>query len=204
MWYNFSRGDKMAYVNYKRIYAIKKQNEERIKKVCEDANNFSGIYCFYRINEQGFKFAYVGQATKSVLSRLADHLQGYKQHIDLSIRKYGLYDKDINPFGYKIKVLCHCSVDDCDEKEMYYIKKFADEGWQLKNVTGGSQGKGKFAINESKTRGGYNDGKAQGKKQLARDLRHIIDTHLIIELKKETKTSQKALEKFYKLLEQID
>ena len=61
-----------------------------------DKNNFrcmseseedSGIYVFTR-QENGFKYAYVGQA-KHILTRLAQHLNGY-QHIDLSIKNTAL------------------------------------------------------------------------------------------------------------------
>ena len=41
------------------------------------------------MDEEGIKYAYIGQA-KHILTRLAQHLTGY-QHIDLSIRKHGLY-----------------------------------------------------------------------------------------------------------------
>jgi hypothetical protein len=36
---------------------------------------------------------------------------------------------------------------------------------------------------------------------MAREIKHIIDTHLEIRLKKETKISVKALEKFWNLLD---
>lgn len=187
----------MPNVNYKKIYAMKKENEKRILKVC-DVDNQSGIYCFYRVNEQGFKFAYVGQATKSVLSRLADHLNGYKQHIDLSLRKHGLYDEKKNPYGYKAKVLCYCMDTECDEKEQNYIKKFADEGWQLKNTTGGSQGKGKFAINENKSSRGYYEGFDNGYKKAQKEVAHLFKLHLDVKTKKDvpTKLQAKALDKF--------
>ena len=132
--------------NYRQIYAIKKQNEEKVLRLCPEAKQDNGIYCFYRIDENQFRFCYIGQAARSnLLSRCADHLQGYQQHIDLSIRKYGLYDEEKNPYGYKLMVLCYCSAEECDEKEQFYIRQYADDGWQLKNVEiGGKSGKGKF------------------------------------------------------------
>ena len=51
---------------------------------------------------------------------------------------------------------------------------------------------------------GYRDGLEQGRINLARELKHIIDKHLTIDLradKKANKVSIKALEKFYTLLE---
>lgn len=189
-------------MNYKQVYAIKAQNESRIKKLCPEAVRKSGIYCFYRIDENGFKHAYVGQNAKNnLLGRLAEHLSGYKQHIDRSIRKYGLYDKEKNPYGYKVKVIEYCAPEQCDEREQFYIKQFHRNGWQLKNVEiGGKIGKTDF--NERKSSKGYYDGKQIGKRQMARELKKIIDTHLIISLKKDTKTSQRALKKFYNMLDE--
>jgi hypothetical protein len=60
---------------------------------------------------------------------------------------------------------------------------------------------GKTIIGDRKPPKTYRDGLAQGRKTLARELRHIIDTHLEIKLRKETKISQKALAKFWELLE---
>ena len=186
----------MAKPNYKQIYAIKKKNEQKILSVCPDCPNTSGIYFLLR-EEDGFKYAYIGQA-KRLRERLASHLSGY-QHIDLSIKKHGFWSEE-NPTGYKV----HClqfPENQLDEKEQYFIKKYANAGYQLRNETTGSQGKGKKALGDAKTPKGYYDGKLQGEKQLAKQLKHIIDTHLVITLKKETKTSQKALEKFYSLLD---
>ena len=76
-------------MNYRQIYARKAECEKRIKEVCPQATHDSGIYCFTRVDEDGFKFAYVGLASKSLLARLGEHLVGY-QHIDLSIKKHGL------------------------------------------------------------------------------------------------------------------
>ena len=88
-------------MNYKQIYAIKKANEERILKVCPNCPNTSGIYFLLR-EEDGFKYAYIGQAVR-LRERLASHLSGY-QHIDLSIKKHGLWNEE-NPTGYRIHFL---------------------------------------------------------------------------------------------------
>ena len=187
--------------NYRQIMAIKAQNEKRILKVCPDAKKESGIYCFYRINEQGFKFAYIGLATKSVLTRLAEHLSGYNQHIDLSIRKYGLYDEETNPFGYKITVLCYCPEEECNEKEQYYIKQYADEGWQLRNVTGGSQGQGKFNLNEGKSTKGYREGLSKGYDNARRDVAKLFEKNLTYSINgKDGKLKQRAYDKFTEFL----
>ena len=89
--------------------------------------------------------------------------------------------------------------------EQHYIKQFANAGYQLSNKTSGSQGVGKKQIDEYRPAKGYRDGVQQGKISLARDLKHIIDKHLTVELKPEkqgNKVSMKALEKFKALLDE--
>lgn len=191
----------MSKVNYRKIFAIQKQNEETIKTLCPEAKHTSGIYVLYRIDENGFRFAYVGLATKSLLTRLAQHLDGYKQHIDLSIRKHGLYDEKKNPYGYKIDILCFCIESECNEKEQYYIKQWADAGWQMRNVTGGSQGQGKFNINENKPSRGYHDGLKQGYENARREVAHWFELHLDYAIRgNPTLNKQKAYDRFTKFI----
>lgn len=92
------KGDMEEYnMNFRQIKAIEKANKERILKVCPSVPESSGIYILTR-EEAGFRYAYVGQA-KHLLTRLAQHLSGY-QHIDLSIKKHGLWSEN-NPSGWK-------------------------------------------------------------------------------------------------------
>lgn len=165
-------------------------------------NDKSGIYFLLREDENGFRFAYVGQA-KSVLQRLASHLVGYEQHIDLSLRKHKLYSED-NPYGWRVEFL-NFPESQLDEKEKYYIKLYADNGYQLRNVSIGGQGgnRDSGSIGERKAPKGYMQGIQQGKKVLARELSSIAEKHLIIRLKPEkehNKVSQKQYEKFMDLL----
>lgn len=186
-------------LNYKKIFAIKKEKEEIIKKCCPKATHTSGIYAFHRIDENGIKYGYVGLASKSLLTRLAEHLTGY-QHIDLSIKKHGLYDDNKNPYGYKVDIVCFCPPSELDEKEPYYIKLMAEKGYQLRNTQSGSRTTGRYNINESRPARGYKDGVAYGKKKLAKDLKEIVDKYLIVSVKKEGKLAENALKKFYNLL----
>ena len=183
-------------MDMRQIKAIEKANKEKILTVCPNVPERSGIYFLLR-EENGFRFGYVGQA-KHLLTRLAQHLRGY-QHIDLSIKKHGLYSEN-NPTGYKVHFL-EFPESKLDEMEQKYIKQYANAGYQLRNKTSGSQGEGKHGISANRQSKGYYDGLAQGEKNLAKKLKHIVDTHLVISLKKDTKTSRKALEKFYDLLE---
>ena len=185
-------------MNYKKIFAIKAQNEKRILKQNPDVPRRSGIYFLLR-EENGFKFAYIGQAV-NILSRLASHLSGY-QHIDLSIRKHGFWSKE-NPTGYTVHFLeFPCS--ELDEKEMYYILKYANAGYQLRNSTTGSQGEGKKGLYSQKQPRTYTEGKAEGKKQLAREIKHLFELHLDYVPKKTppTKLQEKAMQKFKDFLE---
>lgn len=193
----------MNYQNIARAKAIEQENKKRLLKLNPKLNDRSGIYFLLREDENGFKFAYVGQA-KSVLQRLASHLVGYEQHIDLSLRKHKLYDKEKNPCGWRVEFL-NFPESQLDEKEKYYIKLYADNGYQLRNVSIGGQGENRDSgsIGERKAPKGYMQGVQQGRKNLARELSNIAEKHLKIELradKANNKVSQKQYEKFMDLL----
>ena len=189
--------------NMRKIKAIEKQNKERLRKVNPKLNERSGIYFLLRTDENGFRFAYIGQAVK-ILTRLASHMTGYEQHIDLSLRKHKLYDEQKNPHGWRVEFL-NFPISELDEKEKYYIKLYADKGYQLRNVSLGGQGENRASgsIGERKPPKGYMQGIQQGKKVLARELSHIAEKHLKIEIrgdKKNNKVSQKQFEKFMFLM----
>lgn len=182
--------------NIAKAKAIQRQNIQRLKKLNPDIDNKSGIYFLTRNEPQ----IYIGQA-KHLDERLASHLSGYEQHIDRSLKAHGLYSED-NPYGYKVNFL-HYPESKLDEMEQYYIQIYAEKGWSLKNKTAGSQGVGKVKIADFKPAKGYMDGLKQGRKNLAKELSHIIDTHLTVGLKPEkqnNKVSQRAFEKFKELL----
>ena len=184
-----------------KIKAIERENKKRLLEINPDLDEDSGIYFLTRIDENDIKYAYIGQA-KHILTRLAQHLVGY-QHIDLSIKRHKFYADD-NPYGYNIGFL-KFPESDLDEMEQFFIKKYANSGYQLRNKTAGGQCEGKTQIDEYRPQKGYRDGIKQGKKSLARELSHIIDTHLTVELRREkahNKVSQKAFEKFNELLDE--
>lgn len=191
----------MDYQKFKQAKAIEQKNKKKLLEINPRLDDRSGIYFLTRVDEDGIKFSYIGQA-RHVISRLAQHLVGY-QHIDLSLKKHGLYSSE-NPYGWKVDFV-YTKESDLDEMEQYYIKQFANAGYQLRNKTSGSQGVGKKQIDEYRPAKGYRDGVQQGKISLARDLKHIIDKHLTVELKPEkqgNKVSIKALEKFNTLLDE--
>ena len=181
--------------NYKQIYAIKKANEDKIRKLCPEVTDTSGIYLFWRTDENGFKYAYIGQALH-LCKRMAEHLSGY-QHIDCSIKKYKFYDEENNPYGYHVEILEECTKDMLDDREMYWIKYYADQGFQLKNKTTGSQGEGKSALGEGKSPKGYRDGLAQGRKNTQKEISKLFEKNLTYEINgKPNKNKEKAYNKF--------
>ena len=188
-------------MNIAKAKAIEKKNEKILLSANPKIDNDSGIYFLTRVDaETGIKFSYVGQSVH-IKQRMLQHMTGY-QHIDLSIRKHKFYSAD-NPSGWQINFL-HFPKDKLDEMERYYITLYAKNGYQSRNKdTGG--GAGKQELGERKPAKGYMQGVQHGKAVLARELSHIIDTHLNVELKPEkagNKVSQKAFEKFKGLLDE--
>ena len=185
-------------MNYKKIYAIKKANEERILKVCPNCPNTSGIYFLLR-EENGFKYAYIGQAIR-LRERLTSHLSGY-QHIDLSIKKHGLWSEK-NSTGYKVHFL-EFAESMLDEMEQKYIKQYANAGYQMRNATSGSQGAGKKGLDNAKPTRTYYEGLAQGFKNARKEVAHLFDLHLDYTTKKNppTKPQEKAMQKFKDFLD---
>ena len=97
----------------------------------------------------------------------------------------------------------HYPIAELDKWEQHYIKAYADNGYQLRNKTSGSQGEGKAQIDDYRPAKGYREGIQQGRKNLARELSSIAEKHLKIEIRADranNKVSQKQYEKFMDLL----
>lgn len=188
------------YRNISKAKAIEKSNKQRLLKVNPKLDDESGIYFLTRTDEDNISYFYIGQAVH-ILARLAQHLVGY-QHIDLSIKKRGLYSAD-NPYGWKVNFM-HYPKSELDKWEKYWILEYTKRGYQCRyNKTGGGQGEGKEKINEFRPAKGYRDGIKQGKINLARELSSIAEKHLKIEIredKKNNKVSQKQFDKFKELM----
>lgn len=190
--------------NIAKAKAIERKNAQRLLLVNPNLDNGSGIYFLTRTDEDGINYFYIGQAVH-ICQRLCSHCTGY-QHIDLSLKKRGFYSPD-NPYGWKINFK-HYPVSELDKWEQYWILEYTKNGYQCRyNKTVGGQGEGKEKINEFKPARGYRDGLEQGRKNLAKQLSHIIDTHLTVSIKTEkenNKVSIRALEKFNELLKDGD
>lgn len=182
----------MSY-NWRQVKAIESTNKKRFLKLNENLNENSGIYILTRLDENGFKYAYIGQA-KHILIRLAQHMVGY-QHIDLSLKKHGLYSKD-NEYGWNVDFI-NCDECELDSKEQEYILEYANKGYQLRNKTSGSQGVGKSQIDEYKPKKGYRDGLKQGYINASKDIANLFEKHLNYSQKsdKPNKNQEKAIQK---------
>lgn len=165
--------------NYWKAMMIQENNRKRWLKANPNLNEDSGIYILTRVDENGLKFAYIGQA-KHILTRLAQHLAGY-QHIDLSLKKHKLYN-DKNPYGWKVDYF-NCLENELNGYEQEYILKYANLGYQLRNKTSGSQGKGKVGISDEQTTKGYRDGLRQGYKNAIKDVKEYFDKYLMFDYK---------------------
>ena len=180
-------------MDYRKIYALEAQNEKRILKSNPNIPEKAGIYVLTR-HEDGFRYAYIGQA-KNLLRRLTAHLRGY-QHIDISLKKHGLYSDD-NKSGWKIEFWLFPE-SKLDEQERKFIKKYADDGFQLRNHTIGGQDGGKKLLDNRKPTKGYLEGLARGYKRAQKEIAHLFELHLDVITKKDPPTAlqKKALNKF--------
>lgn len=190
--------------NIKRAKAIEYKNRKKLLQLNPKLDDNSGIYFLTRTDEDGINYFYIGQAVH-ICQRLCSHMTGY-QHIDLSIKKRGFYSAE-NPYGWKINFK-HYPISELDKWKQYWILEYTKNGYQCRyNKTSGGQGEGKEKINDFKPARGYRDGLKQGRKNLAKQLSHIIDTHLTVGIKngkENNKVSIQALEKFNELLKADD
>ena len=191
----------MNYQDIRKEKAIEQKNKKKLLEVNPKLDDRSGIYFLTRIDENGINYFYVGQALH-ILQRLSSHLVNF-QHIDLSLKKRGFYSND-NPYGWKVNFI-HYPKSELDKWEQYWILEYTKKGYQCRyNKTAGGQGEGKEKINEFRPSKGYRDGLAQGYKNAVKEIRNIIDKHLIVTLKPDkanNKVSQKAFEKFNEIMD---
>jgi len=196
--------------NWKKLYAMKKQAQDQLKKLDIDIDNSAGIYVFERTDENGVRYAYVGQA-KKLEERLISHLLGYSQRIDISLKKRKLFNETKNPNGWKLYIL-NCKDQELNEKEQVYIKVYIEKGYQMYNKTLGSQAEGKVSINDGQTTKGYRDGLKQGYENCLKDIRTYFEKYLYYSIKGKlikadgcyTKIAEKKLKEFDSLMKGKD
>lgn len=187
--------------NWKQLKAIEQKNKARIREQAPNIEDRTGIYVLTR-EENEIRYGYVGKAQKQgIVSRLAQHLSGYEQWIDKSIKKHGLRSKD-NPNGWFVSTYQYCDPSECDEAEREFIRSYANWGYQLRNIESGGT-TGKTDINERKPARGYRDGVKQGEKNVIKKIAHLFALHLkaVPKSDKPSKNAIKALDKFKQLLQ---
>jgi len=186
--------------NYARAIAIENRNKKRLLEVNPYLTEDSGIYILTR-EENGIKYAYIGQATH-LLTRLAQHLGDYKQHIDISLKKHKLISKD-NPCGWNVTTT-PARLENLDELEKKYIADYANAGFQLRNKTIGGQGKGKSGLDNNKPHKTYRDGIEQGYNKARKEIGELFKLHLKVAYRgnnEPTIYQMRAMQKFKDFLE---
>ena len=182
-------------MNFKQLLAVDHKNKHKWLKICPTLNNDSGIYMLTREDED-FKYAYIGQS-KHILQRLAEHLRGY-QHIDSSLRKWGLYSAN-NPQGWNVDFV-NCAERDLEIKEQEYIKEYGHLGYQMNhNKTGGGQiDKKEF---EKYQTNGYRKGVIYGEQKQLKLIKVYFDKYLDFKIKgKENKIKIRKYKEFEELI----
>ena len=83
-----------------------------------------GIYIFKNIKE---KKVYIGQSS-DLKRRKNDHFgkSSYQDEFHLNLRK--------NPDDFEYSVIEYCKVEELDDKELYWMNWYKNEGWELYNV----------------------------------------------------------------------
>ncbi len=189
-------------MNYRQRFAILNEKKKLIKQICPEISEDSGIYCFYRQNEQGQDCCYIGQA-KNLLERTSQHLMGRKQHIDKSLYVHKLYNEN-NPFGWKLTILRKCSISALDCLEQSYIEFYKDfDNVVLYNVTGGGQfDKAKDIGERQQTKlKSYKNGKGLGYEKARKEVKTYFDKYLDYTIKgKPTKIKERKLKEFKEFL----
>lgn len=178
-------------------YEKDQELEKQILAVCPNAKHQSGIYIMTR-KEYGFKYVYVGQSV-DVLQRLVQHLKGYDQYIDKSIRKHHLKSVEY-PNGWEIGCLYY-KESELNAQEQYFIRLYANAGYQMRNMTSGSQDGDKFGINEYKDNRGYRQGVADGKKAVLKAINTLFEKYLDCGIKEPSnKVKERKLKEFEEML----
>lgn len=183
--------------NYRVRMARELAENNKLKKMGYFVPKTSGIYIFAR-NEQ---FAYIGQA-KDLQRRIIDHIISYNQHIDISLKKRGLFNQD-NAKGWLL-TWEECSSDELDSKEREYIAEWLDKGATLYNITSGGQDAGKTDINQRKPSKTYKQGVEYGREQERAKMRQFFEKYLDVTIKgTPNKIKEKKLQEFLEMMKDV-
>lgn len=182
-------------VNYRQIFATKQRQENELRKRFPQMRNKPAIYIYHRKTQDGELKMYIGQS-QSLLDRTISHIQGWKSHLDMSLKKWGWYDKDINPYGWQL-YFYYCPKNELDNLERAEIQKWQEKNATLLNITSGGQNEGKTDINERKPTKTYTDGVAYGTIKTKRKVKEFFDKYLDYSIKgKPNKIKERKLAEF--------
>jgi hypothetical protein len=102
-------------------------------------------------------------------------------------------------------VICaYCKTqEELNQKEQEFIKKFADKGYQLRNKTIGSQGKGKTGLENAKPSKTYTQGVVYGTLKTKRKVKEFFDKYLDFVVKQpSTKIKERKFAEFGEFLKE--
>ena len=186
----------MPKFDYKKLFSVQSELEKIVKRACPTMTHTSGIYFYTRVDDEG-KYAYIGKSVDAIV-RSISHIQGYKQSIDISLKKWGFYSEE-NKMGWHLNFLPFPE-ELLDEKESFYIDKYRNAGYVLYNVESGGT-VGKEIIGDKKAPKGYKDGLIQGTKNTQKEISKLFEKNLIFDINgKPNKNKQKAYVKFENFL----
>ena len=180
--------------------------QDRLNKMCEYLYVYNnaltdkpGIYIFTRLsqpNKDGStcKYIYVGQAIK-VIDRIAQHMIGFEQRIDISLKNRGLYYQS-NPYGWRINVK-YCDKSELDNLERQTITNAIEKGYTLYNITSGGQNSGKTDINQRAAVKTYQDGLKQGYENCLAVIKNYFNKYLDVIYKADCNKKDGTLKEIY-------
>lgn len=179
--------------DYKQVLAIRNNHKKRILKLLPEIENKSGIYVYHKIDENGFKGVYVGQAVK-LIDRLIDHFMEY-DHIALSLKKHKLISE--KEYGWDI-MYTYCNESSLDNLEKYILEIWhIDKGYAPYNQnTGGTDGKKDI---KPRTVGGYRKGVDFGYEKARKEV-SLMFKYLKFSKIKDGKINERMYEKFNNFL----
>ena len=181
-------------INYRQVFARKEKVKQELKKRFPEMENKPAIYMYWKHTEKNELKMYIGQS-QDLLERTCSHVLGYS-HIDISLRKWGWYNQNTNPYGWRLHFY-YCPKNELDKLERAEIEKYTKKGAVLYNITSGGQGEGKTDINERKAVKTYTEGIKVGENKFRKKTKEFFDKYLDYSIKgKPTKIKERKFQEF--------
>lgn len=147
----------------------------------------------YKIQNKINNKIYIGQTIRTLDERIKEYKRSKKSCVGKAIRKYGIDN-------FKIEIIDNAnSIEELNEKEIYYIKKYnsMDEGYNL--CEGGNNTKGYNHTQEAKIKMSKNHGKYYKEKNSFYGKHHTEETR-----KKMSEKWHEDEEKYKKRVEHLN